>query len=65
MEWLLDILGDVFVWFVEGWKGWLGLAGVLLWMACVYLLSGALGIIVGFVVFAALLSLGIWLDGRG
>ena len=65
MEWLLDMLGEVFVWFVEGWKGWLGLLGVMLWLACFYFLPGAIGIIVGFVVFAALLCLGIWLDRRG
>lgn len=64
MDWLLDVLGEVFVWLVEGWKGWLGLAGVLGWVGCYYWLPGAAGILLGFVVFAALLALGIWLDRR-
>ena len=65
MEWFLDLLSEVFVWLVHGWAGWLGLAGCLLWLAAVCFLPGVLGIVLGFVGFAALLSLGIWLDRRG
>jgi hypothetical protein len=64
VEWFLDILSELFVWFVEGWTGWLGLAGVLGWVGCCYLVPGVAGIVLGFVAFAALLAVGIWLDRR-
>ena len=64
MSWIFEILQEVFVWCVEGWKGWLGLGGAIIGGLCITFIGGVPGIIIGIVAFIVLLGIGFWLDGK-
>ena len=62
MDHFLDALADIFVWFVHGWTGLFGLAGVGVLWVLVYAFGVTIGLITGVPMFAILLACGIKLD---